>query len=60
MDNLIKILVVEDEMLIRAKISMQVTNLGYEITGILPRGYFGAAARLAALLLRFVIQFDAE
>ena len=33
-----KILVVEDEMLIAAKISMLLTNLGYEVTGILPRG----------------------
>jgi DNA-binding LytR/AlgR family response regulator len=38
MGNLIKILVVEDEMIIGAKISMQLTNLGYEVTGILPRG----------------------
>ncbi|MES2774417.1 MAG: response regulator [Bacteroidota bacterium] len=38
MDTLIKILVVEDEMLIGAKISMQLTNMGYEVTGILPRG----------------------
>ena len=38
MDTLIKILVVEDEMIIAAKISMQLTNLGYEVTGILPRG----------------------
>jgi DNA-binding LytR/AlgR family response regulator len=38
MDTLIKILVVEDEMIIGAKISMQLTNLGYEVTGILPRG----------------------
>jgi len=38
MDTLIKILVVEDEMLIGAKISMQLTSLGYEVTGILPRG----------------------
>ena len=38
MDSLIKILIVEDEMLIGAKISMQLTNLGYEVTGILPRG----------------------
>jgi len=37
-DTLIKILVVEDEMIIAAKISMQLTNLGYEVTGILPRG----------------------
>jgi DNA-binding LytR/AlgR family response regulator len=38
MDTLIKILVVEDEMIIAAKISMQLTGLGYEVTGILPRG----------------------
>lgn len=38
MNNLIKILVVEDEMIIGAKISMQLTSLGYEVTGILPRG----------------------
>jgi DNA-binding LytR/AlgR family response regulator len=38
MENLVKILVVEDEMIIAAKIAMQLTNLGYEVTGILPRG----------------------
>lgn len=38
MHTLIKILVIEDEMIIAAKISMQLTNLGYEVTGILPRG----------------------
>lgn len=38
MENLIKILVVEDEMIIGAKISMQLEDLGYEVTGILPRG----------------------
>ncbi|MEP7376460.1 MAG: response regulator [Chitinophagaceae bacterium] len=38
MDTLIKILVVEDEMIIAAKISMQLTSMGYEVTGILPRG----------------------
>lgn len=38
METRIKILVVEDEMIIGAKISMQLTNLGYEVTGILPRG----------------------
>lgn len=38
MNTLIKILVVEDEMIIGAKISMQLTTLGYEVTGILPRG----------------------
>jgi DNA-binding LytR/AlgR family response regulator len=36
-DNAIKILVVEDEMLIGAKVSMFLTELGYEVTGILPR-----------------------
>lgn len=38
MDDKIKILVVEDEMIIGAKISMQLTNLGYEVSGLLPRG----------------------
>lgn len=38
MDTLVKILIVEDEMIIAAKISMQLTSLGYEVTGILPRG----------------------
>lgn len=38
MDNLIKILVVEDEMIIGAKISMLLTNMGYEVTAVLPRG----------------------
>ena len=35
---MIKILLVEDEMIIAAKISMQLTELGYEVTAILPRG----------------------
>ena len=34
----VKILIVEDDMIIGAKISMQLTNLGYEVTGIIPRG----------------------
>jgi DNA-binding LytR/AlgR family response regulator len=34
----IKILIVEDEMVIGANISLQLSVLGYEITGILPRG----------------------
>lgn len=38
MENAVKILVVEDEMIIGAKISMQLTALGYEVTGILGRG----------------------
>src|SRR5206468_6421001 len=36
--TLIKIMVVEDEMIIAAKVAMQLTCLGYEVTGILPRG----------------------
>ena len=38
MEHKIKILVVEDEMIIAANISTQLTNYGYEVTGILPRG----------------------
>ncbi len=34
----IKILIVEDEMIIAANISLQLSNLGYEICGIVPRG----------------------
>ncbi len=34
----IKILIVEDEMLIAANMSLQLTGLGYEVTGIVPRG----------------------
>lgn len=34
----IKILIVEDEMIIAANISLQLTELGYEVTGIIPRG----------------------
>jgi DNA-binding LytR/AlgR family response regulator len=34
----VKLLVVEDDMIIAAKISMQLTKLGYEVTGIVPRG----------------------
>ncbi|MEO8719519.1 MAG: response regulator [Ginsengibacter sp.] len=34
----IKILIVEDEMIIAAKISMQLIGLGYEVTAILSRG----------------------
>ena len=36
-DSPVKILVVEDEMIIGAKVSMFLTELGYEVTGILPR-----------------------
>lgn len=38
MDTPIKILIVEDDMIIGAKVSMQLTLLGYEVTGIIPRG----------------------
>lgn len=38
MEAPVKILIVEDEMVIAANISLQLTSLGYEITGILPRG----------------------
>lgn len=38
MNGNVKILIVEDDMIIGAKISMQLINLGYEVTGIIPRG----------------------
>lgn len=38
MDPLFKILVVEDEMIIGAKISMLLSNLGYGVSAVLPRG----------------------
>lgn len=38
MSEKIKILIVEDEMLIGANISLQLNELGYEVTGIIPRG----------------------
>lgn len=38
MNSPAKILVVEDEMIIAANISLELTNLGYEVTGIIPRG----------------------
>ncbi len=38
MNENVKILIVEDDMIIGAKISMQLVNLGYEVTGIIPRG----------------------
>lgn len=34
----IKILIVEDEMIIAAKISMHLEQLGYDVSGIIPRG----------------------
>ncbi|MGB5437540.1 MAG: response regulator [Maribacter sp.] len=38
MEDKIKVLVVEDDMIIAANISLQLTNLGYEVTGIETRG----------------------
>ena len=38
MDHPIKILIVEDEMIIAANISLQLTKLGYEVIGIATRG----------------------
>jgi DNA-binding LytR/AlgR family response regulator len=38
MNENVKILIVEDDMIIAAKISMQLTKLGYEVTGIVSRG----------------------
>jgi DNA-binding LytR/AlgR family response regulator len=38
METTIRILVVEDEMIIGAKISMHLSALGYDVTGIIPRG----------------------
>ncbi len=37
MEEKTKILIVEDEMIIAANISLQLTNLGYEVIGIIPR-----------------------
>lgn len=37
-DSPVTFLVVEDDMLIAAKLSMLLTKLGYEVTGIVPRG----------------------
>ncbi|HLV15011.1 MAG TPA: LytTR family transcriptional regulator DNA-binding domain-containing protein [Xanthomarina sp.] len=34
----LKILIVEDEMIIAANISLQLTSLGYDVIGIIPRG----------------------
>ncbi|XMO86984.1 LytTR family transcriptional regulator DNA-binding domain-containing protein [Algibacter sp. AS12] len=34
----IKILIVEDEMIIAANISLQLTSIGYDVTGIMPKG----------------------
>lgn len=38
MSSPIKILIVEDEMIIAANTSLQLTNLGYEVSGIVSRG----------------------
>ncbi len=36
--NKIRILIVEDDMIIGANVSLLLTNLGYEVTGLVPRG----------------------
>lgn len=38
MEHPVKILIVEDEMIIAANISLQLSTLGYDVTGIIPRG----------------------
>lgn len=38
MSETTKLLIVEDEMIIAANISLQLSQLGYEVTGIVPRG----------------------
>ena len=38
MSDKFKILIIEDEMLIGANISLQLNELGYEVTGNIPRG----------------------
>ncbi len=38
MNSSVKVLIVEDEMIIAAKISLHLEQLGYEVVGILPRG----------------------
>ena len=47
MSTPIKILIVEDEMIIAANISLQLTTLGYEVIAIVPR------AEEALLFLKF-------
>jgi DNA-binding LytR/AlgR family response regulator len=36
--DIVRILIVEDDMIIGANLSIQLTSLGYEVTGIVPRG----------------------
>lgn len=38
MENKVRVLVVEDDMIIAANVSLQLTNLGYDVTGIETRG----------------------
>jgi len=38
METPVKVLIVEDEMIIGANISLQLSKLGYEVNGIIPRG----------------------
>lgn len=34
----VRILIIKDEMIIGVNISLQLTSLGYEVSGIIPRG----------------------
>ena len=57
MENAIKILIVEDEMVIAANISLQLTELGYEVTGVLPRGEEAIAQiQIESEYLRFLVK----
>jgi DNA-binding LytR/AlgR family response regulator len=38
MNTPVRILILEDEMIIAANLSLELTSLGYEVTGIIPRG----------------------
>jgi hypothetical protein len=44
MNNSATILIVEDEMIIAANISLQLTHLGYDVTGIIPPSRRGSAS----------------
>src|SRR5680860_1389495 len=47
MEDTVRILIVEDDMIIGANLSLQLVNLGYEITGIESRGEEALAHALA-------------
>ncbi len=47
MEDIVRILIVEDDMIIGANLSLQLTHLGYEVTGIESRGEDAIAHALA-------------